>query len=840
MIHFSLADLHSVRFKRMAIIAVTLLTAGVLYGWNTFADESWSWRDLTSQLPPSFQNTFTIGASRGTDWMVSNGDNLFHVKADGASNISQDLANRGRVLDLASDGTSYLLATQSPLNTGAKLWLTKGERFEAVNTLGTSLQTRTLLTGWRGQWGVMTTDLPQVTSLPASWQLYQWMEGTDSLERLPFPNEASAFVPGCVQPATNQWICNGATRLVALPQGLFLFASKAESRNQDDVISEEGRAFVWRWHQGKWQRVTTSPETKFWSHVWIDQGRVLLASSNAVTTPYAADDLWLFDGRTFRSIRTHAARAGLLSGTDARNLKAAWVNNHWIVNQGKSFFSVDEDGVSLAGQSRDTVRVLLGGKNGYALVAGEKGSFEAGNPGEKTPTIATIMVNASEVGYDTTALFRQSAEADRNRAATIRVVTSPGPTTIANGTSYIYRAEATDPDGIDRLEIWVNGAPIVRCTSSPCEWRESLFTDIPWREITLQAQVIDRKGQYTATDETIVRIDRQVAPTSLPTDIANLVPGNLFFSTDFGNGIKRAIWQSPNLSQLGNNDRVTIGAAGIHPKGIRTIEFWVNGTMTHRCDFFEGTVTRYCFATIDATNFSAGSEIFANARIVSTESKETWTEGLRWNRVATSTAPTTPTAPSATSSLPTTFVNPAIEISPWLDPFSPIFKLNEQKIWRVAAVSQLGINKITLYRDGTAVKTCDYAGRETRQECSVSISANDLRNISVLQAVAYDKTGARNTSPVIPVTINSNLSLSDLEQLRETAWTVSQNGRLRFIAHLPRPDVQFIEMHVGGEVRGVCQAVNGCNIHLESNKIAEAFLLLSDGSRLWSGFARQR
>ena len=688
----------------------------------------------------------------------------------------------------------------------------------------------------------MTTDIPQVTSLPASWQLYQWLEGTENLERLPFPNEASAFVPGCVQPSTNQWLCNGVTRLVALPQGLFLFASKAESRNQDDVINEEGRAYVWRWNQGKWQRVTTAPETKFWSQIWVDQGRVLLASSNAVTTPYAADNLWLFDGRTFRSIRSHAARAGLLSGTDARNTKAAWVNGHWIVNQGKTFFSVDQDGVAITGQSRDTARVLLGSTNGYALMTGEKGSFETGNAGEKTPTIATIMVNASEVGYDTTALFRQSAEAERNRAATIRVVTSPGSTTIGNGTSYVYRVEATDPDGIDRLEIWVNGAPIVRCTASPCEWRESLFTDLPSREITLQAQVIDRKGQYTASDETIVRIDKQLAPSALPTDVANQVPGNLFFTTDFGNGIKRSIWQRPSLTQLENNDRITVGAAGIHPKGIRAIELWINGAVAHRCDFFEGTATRYCFTTIAASSFTTGTEIFANARVISTENKETWTEGLRWNRVTTPTSPVTPTTPPPTTPPSTgpVITNPTIEISQWLTPFSSIFGTNEQKTWTAGASAQSGVDKIVLYRDGAEVKTCNYAGRETRQECSTSISANDLRNISILQAVAYDKMGARNASPVIPATRNRDLPQSTIEQLRETAWTVSQNGQLRLVAHLPRPDVQFIEMHVGSEVRGVCQAVNSCNLNLESNKITEAFFLLSDGSRLWSGFARQR
>jgi hypothetical protein len=135
------------------------------------------------------------------------------------------------------------------------------------------------------------------------------------------------------------------------------------------------------------------------------------------------------------------------------------------------------------------------------------------------------------------------------------VTITPSPANPTTSQPVTFTATASDPSGIQNIEIWVGGAKVKECTSSPCT-----YTGGPYAVgiVIYEAKAKDTVGNQGTSGSTglhVISSDR-TGPT------VNITPSPA----------------SPNDAQ-----QVTFTATASDPSGIQNIEIWVGGAQVKEC-----------------------------------------------------------------------------------------------------------------------------------------------------------------------------------------------------------------------------------------------------------------
>lgn len=604
------------------------------------ASEPWEWRDLSQTIPSSVQTGLTLAAGRGEDWLASNGERLWSVNTkEETTDYSDRIRGQGTLRKIASDGTNYLLGFQG-LNGPTFIQTDLQQWTEVRDTRFPQARLRDLQ-GAAGRWAIITEDIFENGTFPRRWQAALLDTRVNPFPQvLRLPEGASDLVSGCTKETSGSTLCTSESALVPLNGDWYLVGGSTETRDAAGRQTQEGKAGIWRWNVDHFERLANAPKARFLSGIWTGGTGLLLATTDAVTNPYAADTYWTFDGRNFAPYRQEPLEAGLLS-VDTRAVHAAQTGDAWVLTAGKTLIQLQNGAFAVEGSLRDQPAAIAGSRTGQALVVGQRGEFAATTDIPKAPSLTLLgrKLSANDASY----LIRAEQPANtRVELARITLTGDPSNTLINSGERFALRAEASSQSGIRSIDIYVNGSRVSTCQASVCRYVQTYWNndteDPRERRVLLSARVTDNLGRITDSSGLVLMIRKELTtnrPTMETEDGTGRMPAGLAWSTDSGTGIGIASWITPSSSAptiLTNNESRTVRIAASHASGIERIEIWINGTLNRTCSTDVEAGISFCNATVSATEFPFGSQVFLNARILSKEGKETWSQGYRFDR----------------------------------------------------------------------------------------------------------------------------------------------------------------------------------------------------------------
>ncbi len=558
-------------------------------------------------------------AGRGSDWLASDGQNLWSLSTNSDVTDYTDKAREsGTIAAIGTDGTQYLIGW----NQGNQL------RFSVTNLTTWSLvdgprfndRTIQAIHGLNGRWAVLSEDRASTGSLPRSWNITTWQNGMIP-ETLLLPTGASSFVSGCFKELSGASICTGRAAFVPLQNEWYLIAGGSETRAADGRTQQEASVKIWKWKgESTFEALSSAPTARFVSGVWSGENQLLLATTNAVTNPFAADTYWTFDGRSFRPYREGPLAAGLLS-VDTRAVRAAWNGQGWTMTAGASLIRFERGSFQVEGTLRDLPTQMSGSINGASLIASDT---------------SLLLVKKTVTHDQSTSFIRPLITPEPNSITTFTLNATPGNATIENGSTFTFRASAHDEDGVEKVEIYVHNTKIKTCESDACSYTQTFWTTQPTSTETLFfARAYDRRGN--AADSQLIRLTVKSGPVNEATFIAKSDPGRmpagLRWEKDTNSGVSYTLWSTPSSTPntLYAEDLRTLSVAAMHPQGIEQMEFWVNGRVERICHDEESGIS-FCQVPLLGRNFPIGTEVFINAKITTKDGREAWTKATRLQR----------------------------------------------------------------------------------------------------------------------------------------------------------------------------------------------------------------
>lgn len=626
------------RVLSVALGSFALLAASLL-ALPSQASQPWQWRDLSQQIPSTVQTAITMVASRGSDWLVSDGTRLWSVNAkEEVNNYSTNAAQYGQIQAIGSDGTSYLIAFRG--SNGPTFVKTDLQTWTPVPELRVPQRNVRSIEGKNGTWSVVSEDTTQNGNLPKTWQITMWTEGQPSAN-LGLPTGASGFVPGCTKDTSSgSMICGSQVAFLPLDGAWYLFAGQSETRNQKLEVIQEGTAGVWRWDGTAFTKLTNAPSARFVSGVWAGDDAILLATSHAVTNPYAADTYWSFNGSSFASYKNEPLEANMLS-VDTRAIHAAWTGSAWAIVADKTLVHVRNGAFAVEGDLRDQAYDIAGGADGKAVLVGKREAF-AGTEAPST-TMPMLVMLGDTLSTDDVAYLVQPRTGTKNRTelTNMTVTGNVMPANIRNGESFTFRATAVSDSGIKRIDVLVNGAIVTSCDgTTTCAYTQTYWNNgngTSTRNVLLSARASDTDGHSTASQDYVLRVQNEGVSGSVATSTEiiadNLMPAGLRWSANAESGISYTTWLTPSTTSfttLEQNGMRVYHVSAFTAGGVRSLEMWVNGALKRECPIStDGIVS--CNVRVAQSDYPTG-DILVNARVIANNGKEAWTDTTRLTR----------------------------------------------------------------------------------------------------------------------------------------------------------------------------------------------------------------
>lgn len=727
--------------KFRSTFALTSLLAALIVAVAipaTATTNALTWKDQSGLLPYRDGVAITHVAERQGSWLVTDGSHLYRFDGQTTIDLTAELRARGIVgiSDIASDGQSWFVTTRETSRTDSGAWLISGSQWSDVSGAFHNSEGGLNAAGKDGVWYVRAWTLGR-PGAPKTQTLTHWMSGTSAAATVTLPSGFSTLAPGCLKEGGAS-VCAGIGAPVFVNGNWYLVGGSAESRTSDNRVLQAAKGMIWRLDGTKTQTVANLPEFKFVSGVWQSDAGILIATSRAVTNPFAADAYWLFDGTTMKPL-TGAASVGLLS-VDAREVSATWTGRSWMIVYGKTLVRFDDTTFVKEEPTRDLFSTLSSDGRGSILLGGAVST--QGNAFASTPLTAKLVSVMEDQTTDTptvpaaTQLVKEIL--NKTMGPSVSVTGIPANGTIGNGKAFVFKAEARDADGIDRVDIYVHGARVKTCFAATCEYDQTYWTNgAASKTVKLFARGVDKNGYANDSQTVTLTVDATSNGSAYP--VGNTFdtkpssqPSNSKETYDADSGITWAVWTEPATTALQNGARATFNVSARDANGLSKMELWVNGVVAKTCTFAQEKDTRICSFLVDAAQFPVGTEIFANANIFDAAGKNAWTSAIRIQR-------------------PAPVVLPVPSVNPTPGTYGPTFQSTasvEPNVTRVArgtvltfrSQSQnntLGLDRVELILNGSIVRKCSFGASVGQVGCDYTVDTATYAEGATLTFMAH-------------------------------------------------------------------------------------------------------
>ncbi len=700
-----------------------------------------TWTNLSSQLSVRTNRPVWAMAYANNSWFYTDGQDLWNggqvYRYDGYTqfNITLDVRNAGlsRVDDIVSDGQSVLfLKNIAPRNN--QFEVVKYQYGSYTNFTGvlrnafTSDEGIVSVTGRNNEWYVVTSkarvlkwtgdaSTPYQITLPEQLRndlntMYQdtVQQGRNGLDYCRLNIESQYCTLHILPISNNQWLFTAAQVGTnhSIDHYIQVTAYRYNGSNFSD-ISSQVRSYL-----GGYSAITAQ-----------SNGKEALISARAAGTTYA---VLISD----TNLRQAAQKSCLdLSGVIGINCFSVfqetsfWTGTQWVFigtnridqNISRIIYSLSETGdITYLGQASDYF-VTGASNNAGTILLGGAVSDNAHHYGPSSPLTAKLVKITEGVRGQSYGNDAMGGGQTINSTYGPTLVTSGNPASfrIGNGGTFIYRATASDANGVNRIEIFVNSTRIKTCYATTCEFESQYYTNgQSLRTMPFSAQAFDQQGYSTVLPYAdYLTIDNASNATAGSSNTSNT--GNTSNQTT-SNNISSWSWFDPNQSTIRRDQNVTFNLGTWSSKGISRVEIYVNGIVRRTCELGTAYGNQACAYILWGGDYAFGTQVAINAKITAGNSQVTWSP-LSYLTVTDTNGSSTPVPTQSNS-------NTAVWA--WSTPELYNLATNASVNFTVGAYDVDGLSKIEMIVNGSTWKTCDLGTAYGNRECSVTMSGSSF------------------------------------------------------------------------------------------------------------------
>ncbi|MFA5184967.1 MAG: Ig-like domain-containing protein [Patescibacteria group bacterium] len=754
------------------------------------------WTDISDKIAERANRPVWAMAYAAPYWFLTDGQELWsggHVwKTEGSAmaDATVDVRNAGlnRVDDIVSDGQTVLFL---------KNVVNRNNNFEIVAYNGSysnwTSQIRNLvnsdeglvsITGKNGIWTIVTTKGRVIYWNKATLATGQFtnQSGSQYLNDMAYstrhvsPADNYSYIPVAAQPISNGW-----------------FVAYRDTNT--------GYMRFYRQETGGYSTEITGSisQTRYLQFLASNGSSVLLATGDSSAT--YTDHVYLYDGVSFKAVTNY-------SGSGPANWNraiASWDGYHWMVMVNKQHYFVDNTLLYSSDTETDYFITVAGNSSGSYLVGGAVSDSYHGNSPTSPLTLKLVKVDlgtsnwnngyTSGNGSTNSGSFGGGSTYSSSAGPNVTTAGNPSNYTINNGETFIYRATASDPNGVNRVSLYVDGSLAKTCYSDTCEYSNIYYSNsLSTRNIPVYAVSMDNNGYTTQTANESIKVNGTGSSSNQygNNSVQNSSSGTYYWS-----------YFDPNQTTLQRGNTMTYNVGANDSDGIKRIELYVNGQLKKTCDLGQAYGNQLCSQTIYGTDYLSGANLAVNARIMDYLNKETWV----------------PVQTIYVSDNGSNNNNNGNDISTWtwLDPSGSTLARTSNTTFRVQASATQGLSLMEVYVNGNLKRTC-FGQQNTMatrlygtQSCDLTIYGTDYSNGSVLSlnARATDYNGKTAWSDNKSLTVQDNGStsgdISTWTWLDPSNSTLARTSNATFrVQSSASQGLNTMEVYVNGNLKRTC------------------------------------
>lgn len=687
------------------ILIVPLMAILFVPALGQAATGPWNWTDISSQLTVRSNRPIWAIAHSNQGWFYTDGQDLWNggqvYRFDGQTqvNITNDVRNAGisRVDDIVSDNADTVLFLQDVVrldNTVKVIVYKNGAYTNRTSVIQNSLATNeglSTITGRDGAWHFFTTK----------GKLFKWNADGNTPSRIQLPvvttsvdTESLYYVHMNSQP----------NMLVPVRDAKWLVSIEMER----DAYNRPTKTALYSFDGTTFTLISNS--FTLIRHLESNgQDAIFMSVGRAMGIPYTGF-LKAYENNEVRNIQldetiNNATRQAGWNGF----CPASWNGSSWMVMCTKSVFRITNDTITKLADTRDYFVTLAGDNAGHFLLGGAVS--EVGNPNPTNPlTAKLVMVTEGTVSTPSTpASGKEDPGTGINRWEWV----TPDITTFKNAEIATYGAGAWDNDGLKKIDLYVNGVIAKSCVfgnltgNQECAFALDARNYAQNTNVFVNAKVTDATDRFTwTTGKNIRRENDTMTPSPTPT------PGTTVGEVN--------AWSSFDHALANRNDSTRFATGAWASRGLNRVELIVNGTVKRSCNFNGATGNQTCDLTINGSDYTAGTNVSANAKAVDVDGREAWSTIVNlWIPTETGSTPSPTPAP---------IVDSTPDVWDWVTSGAYEIETFEVVHYLAGAWDEDGIKTIRMYVDGKPMYTCNYFQSHNIQECYVELKGANYAN----------------------------------------------------------------------------------------------------------------
>lgn len=619
-----------------AVGLVLLATASVIA-----QEPAWKWSNLSDLLVRRDGTMITTVSARKDDFLATDGSRLYRFRENAITDLTEEARHQGflSIADMASDGRAWLISSRGDKDDQSVMSLYDGNAWTAISGLFPFTSNGVEAVGKNSVWYVRTYGRDTGTD-PLRYQFYRWDGINRQPETMVIPEDlVSAHKPGCFTYPNANKLCTGASRVAFVNETAYFIGGLSEFRGTNDTIYQTAKSNIWKLNGTAFEPILSTPNFKFISGIWQLNNQIVIATSDAVSDPFAANKLWRFDGKTVKDISGPAYRVGLLP-FNARETRMAQGGDTAMILTGKKAFRLvfaennAYETLTNMGRTRDLFVAVAGNASGFFLLGGavsESQRDTAFTP--LTAKLASVVSRPSAetdlntLTADTTNVPAYITQPITSYPLLLNAVIVPAEDLVARGTVQTYSlAFQQTKDGMDRAEIFLNGRLYHACLYNSvamsqvlCRFEINTTTFEPGSVITVVTRLVDGQGR---TEWRWIKTTRLLRSASAEPGVANKT-----------NNLTAWAWLAPNVDEISTNDertsdddQSTTFTIGAWSQNITRLDILVDGTVTETCQFPARPTTRECSYTVKPADFAHNHTIAITGRAMDASGSMAWTE----------------------------------------------------------------------------------------------------------------------------------------------------------------------------------------------------------------------
>ncbi len=704
----------------VTLVAMLAMGLGAVISAASADTGPWQWSDISDKLSTTANRPVWASAFAQPYWYLTDGQELLtggHVwKTDGSVmiDITAEVRNAGlnRVDDIVSDGQTIMFLKNVVSNTNNYEVLTykDGTWGYPANTWKGRLDSNEALASINGKNGVW-----MVTT--AKGRVFKWTKSTNAFEWTNIPNSKTYSYSNTVYSVHHTSPIDGYnsfTTPVAVPvwDGWLIAAPDTNGNFRYWKLPTNGSLY---------EVTNRFTNVSYLQAIASDGSRALIAGG---TSAYRTDIVHVYESNT----SNNQISTNNLPFSQWNDAIIASNGKSWMILNNKNLIRLSDNYFTNYGETRDYFVTMSGNGNGTFLVGGVVSALGNSNP--TSPLTAKLVRVDEGTGY-----VNNNPVVNTNGDVWASMSVSNNDHNLYQGQSSNITINSGSKNGINRVEIWLNGTIVKTCNTSNCDYSINGSSYTKGSSISFNARAVDTKGQEAWT---------WLGEYYIPVDNYNNNNNNYYNSDG-----RLSVWFdfSPTGNQMYSEDYKVIQAHANAQDGLKKLEIYVNDSLKRSCSFSTVYGDQNCNYSVYSNQYTSYDQIkvYVKAydnygRQIQTSTQYIYRNGYTGNNTDNG--------------------NYDSSVAAWFDGNVSKTTLgrNESRNITFYGNANRGLDKLELYANNSIVGTCYFNNATGDKTCSKTIYGNNFNagQTVTLKVKATDRDGYQNWSGTISFTIQND------------------------------------------------------------------------------------